>query len=153
MTNAIDLQLMSQFDGTMLWPMIALSNIAQGSAVVAIIILHKKDEKEQQVSIPAAISCYLGVTEPAMFGINLKYGFPFLAAMVGSAIAGTVSVASGVMANSIGVGGIPGFLSIQAPDWLMFFVAMAIAIAVPIVLTMILAKSPMGKKTYERLGK
>lgn len=153
MTNAIDLQLMSQFDGTMLWPMIALSNIAQGSAVVAIILLHKKDEKEQQVSIPAAISCYLGVTEPAMFGINLKYGFPFLAAMVGSAIAGTVSVASGVMANSIGVGGIPGFLSIQAPDWFMFFVAMAIAIVVPIVLTMILAKSPMGKKTYERLGK
>lgn len=153
MTNAIDLQLMSQFDGTMLWPMIALSNIAQGSAVVAIIFLHKNDEKEQQVSIPAAISCYLGVTEPAMFGINLKYGFPFLAAMIGSAIAGTVSVASGVMANSIGVGGIPGFLSIQAAHWLMFFVAMAIAIAVPIVLTMVLAKSPMGKKTYERLGK
>lgn len=153
MTNAIDLQLMSQFDGTMLWPMIALSNIAQGSAVVAIIFLHKKDEKEQQVSIPAAISCYLGVTEPAMFGINLKYGFPFLAAMIGSAIAGTVSVASGVMANSIGVGGIPGFLSIQAAHWLMFFVAMAIAIAVPIILTVVLAKSPMGKKTYERLGK
>lgn len=153
MTNAIDLQLMSQFDGTMLWPMIALSNIAQGSAVVAIIFLHNKDEKEQQVSIPAAISCYLGVTEPAMFGINLKYGFPFLAAMIGSAIAGTVSVASGVMANSIGVGGIPGFLSIQAAHWLMFFVAMAIAIAVPIILTVVLAKSPMGKKTYERLGK
>ncbi|PXW92186.1 PTS system trehalose-specific IIB component (Glc family) /PTS system trehalose-specific IIC component (Glc family) [Streptohalobacillus salinus] len=153
MTNAIDLQLMSQFDGTMLWPMIALSNIAQGSAVVAIIFLHRKDEKEQQVSIPSAISCYLGVTEPAMFGINLKYGFPFLAAMVGSAIAGTVSVASGVMANSIGVGGIPGFLSIQAEHMLMFFLSMAIAIVVPIILTTILAKSPMGKNAYERLGK
>ncbi len=77
MTNAIDLQLMSEFDGTILWPMIALSNIAQGSAVVAIIYLNRKDKKEQQVSVPAAISCYLGVTEPAMFGINLRYLFPF----------------------------------------------------------------------------
>src|SRR5690606_343988 len=58
MTNAIDLQLMSEFNGTNLWPMIALSNIAQGSAVVAMIYLNRKDKKEQQVSIPAAISCY-----------------------------------------------------------------------------------------------
>lgn len=153
MTNAIDLQLMSQFDGTNLWPMIALSNIAQGSAVVAMIILNRRDKKEQQVSIPAAISCYLGVTEPAMFGINLKYGFPFLAAMIGSSIAGVVSVGFGVMANSIGIGGIPGFLSIQAGDWLMFFVAMAIAIAVPVILTMTFAKTRFGKNAYERLGK
>lgn len=153
MTNAIDLQLMSQFDATNLWPMIALSNIAQGSAVVAMIILNRRDKAEQQVSIPAAVSCYLGVTEPAMFGINLKYGFPFLAAMVGSALAAVISVGSGVMANSIGVGGIPGFLSIQAGDWLMFFIAMAVAIAVPILLTLALAKTKLGKNAYERLGK
>ncbi|CCQ20679.1 Trehalose permease IIC component [Listeria monocytogenes N53-1] len=112
MTNAIDLQLMSQFGGTNLWPMIALSNIAQGSAVLAIIFLHRGNEKEEQVSIPATISCYLGVTEPAMFGINLKYLYPFVAAMIGSAIAAVVSVSSGVMANSIGVGGLPGILSL-----------------------------------------
>ena len=152
MTNAIDLQLMSQFDGTNLWPMIALSNIAQGSAVVAIIIMHRRDKVEQQVSVPAAISCYLGVTEPAMFGINLKYGFPFLAAMIGSSLAAVISVGSGVMANSIGVGGIPGFLSIQGGHWLMFFVAMAVAIAVPIILTMTFAKTRLGKNAYERLG-
>ena len=86
MTNAIDLQLMGQFGGTNLWPMIALSNIAQGSAVLSIIYLNRKDEEEKQVSIPAMISCYLGVTEPAMFGINLKYVFPFLSAMIGSSI-------------------------------------------------------------------
>ncbi|MBM7540980.1 PTS system trehalose-specific EIIBC component [Amphibacillus cookii] len=153
MTNAIDLELMNQFDGTNLWPMVALSNIAQGSAVLAMIILNRRDKKEQQVSVPAMISCYLGVTEPAMFGINLKYGFPFLAAMIGSSIAAMISVGSGVMANSIGVGGIPGFLSIQAMHWLMFFVAMAVAIAAPIVLTMIFAKTRMGKNAYQRLGK
>lgn len=72
MTNAIDTQLISSFGGTNLWPMIALSNIAQGSAVLAMIILQKKNEKAQQLSIPACISCYLGVTEPAMFGVNIK---------------------------------------------------------------------------------
>lgn len=72
MTNAIDTQLISSFGGTNLWPMIALSNIAQGSAVLAMIVLQKKNEKAQQLSIPACISCYLGVTEPAMFGVNIK---------------------------------------------------------------------------------
>ncbi|MDC3417349.1 PTS system trehalose-specific EIIBC component [Aquibacillus salsiterrae] len=153
MTNAIDLQLMGDFGGTNLWPMIALSNIAQGSAVVAMIMLNRKDKKEQQVSVPAAISCYLGVTEPAMFGINLKYIFPFLAAMIGSSIAAVVSVGSGVMANSIGVGGIPGFLSIQFGDWIPFFIAMAIAIVVPILLTFVFAKTKMGINAYQRLGK
>lgn len=153
MTNAIDLQLMSEFNGTILWPMIALSNIAQGSAVVAMIFLNRKNDEEKQVSIPAAISCYLGVTEPAMFGINLKYMFPFLAAMIGSAIAAIISVGSGVMANSIGVGGIPGILSIQVKYMLTFALAMLVAIVVPILLTFILAKTKMGKNAYERLGK
>ncbi len=153
MTNAIDLQLMSEFDGTILWPMIALSNIAQGSAVVAIIYLNRKDKKEQQVSVPAAISCYLGVTEPAMFGINLRYLFPFFAGMIGSSIASIISVGSGVMANSIGVGGIPGILSIQVPDMLMFALAMIIAIVVPFILTVVMAKMKIGRDAYERLGK
>ena len=141
MSNAIDLQLMSDFGGTQLWPMIALSNIAQGSAVLAIIFMHRGNKKEEQVSIPAMISCYLGVTEPAMFGINIKYIYPFIAAMIGSGIAGFVSVLSGVTAASIGVGGIPGFLSIQFEHWPMFFVSMAIAIVVPILLTIIFEKN------------
>ena len=64
MTNAIDIQLANDFGGTLLWPMIAFSNIAQGSAVLGIIILNWQNKEEQQISIPAAISCYLGVTEP-----------------------------------------------------------------------------------------
>ncbi|PLR83528.1 PTS trehalose transporter subunit IIBC [Bacillus canaveralius] len=150
MTNAIDLQLMSEFGGTNLWPMIALSNIAQGSAVLAMIYINRKNEEEKQVSIPAAISCYLGVTEPAMFGINLKYGFPFLAAMIGSLFAGVVSVGSNVMANSIGVGGLPGILSIQAGHWLMFAVAMLVAIVVPIILTIVFANTRMNKFSFNR---
>lgn len=150
MTNAIDLQLMSELGGTNLWPMIALSNIAQGSAVLAMIYLNKNDEEEKQVSIPAAISCYLGVTEPAMFGINLKYVYPFLAAMIGSAAAAVFSVGTGVMANSIGVGGIPGILSIQPAHMMTFAAAMLIAIAVPFGLTIFFAKKNITFKSKKK---
>lgn len=67
MTNAIDLQLISEFQGTNLWPMITLSKIAQGSAVLAMNIMQKMNERAQQINIPACISCYLSVTEPAIF--------------------------------------------------------------------------------------
>ena len=73
MTNAIDTQLIADAGGTALWPMIALSNIAQGSAVFAYYIMHRHDEREAQISLPATISAYLGVTEPALFGVNVKY--------------------------------------------------------------------------------
>lgn len=150
MTNAIDLQLMSELGGTNLWPMIALSNIAQGSAVLAMIYINRKNEAEKQVSIPAAISCYLGVTEPAMFGINLKYGFPFLAAMLGSLVAAVISVGSGVMANSIGVGGLPGILSIQPQFMGAFALAMIVAIIVPFVLTIVFNKFNVGNIAFKK---
>jgi len=147
MTNAIDLQLMSDYNGTILWPMIALSNIAQGSAVLAIILRHRGNKKEEQVSIPAAISCYLGVTEPAIFGINLKYTFPFIAAMIGSSLAGFLSVLMGVTANSIGVGGIPGILAIKTQFWPQFGLCMLVSIVVPFTLTIIFDKfGILGKK-------
>ncbi len=146
MTNAIDLQLAADFGGTPLWPMIALSNIAQGSAVLAMVFIHKKDKVEKQVSIPATISAYLGVTEPAMFGINLKYMYPFLAAMIGSSVAAIISVSSGVMAQSIGVGGIPGILSIIPEDMLMFAVAMLVAIVIPFALTFLFHKKQLFVK-------
>ncbi len=78
---------------------------------------------------------WLGVTEPAMYGINLKYRFPMLCAMIGSGLAGLLCGLNGVMANGIGVGGLPGILSIQPSYWQVFALAMAIAIIIPIVLT------------------
>ncbi|ACD52653.1 MULTISPECIES: PTS system trehalose-specific EIIBC component [Clostridium] len=144
MTNAIDLQLMAEFGGTALWPMIALSNIAQGSAVLAMIYLQRKNEEEKQIAIPACISAYLGVTEPALFGINIKYRFPFICGMIGSAIAAVISVSTGVMANSVGIGGLPGILSIKPQHMLMFAVAMIIAIVVPFMLTLIIGKKKLS---------
>lgn len=140
MTNAIDLQLIADYAGTMLWPMIALSNIAQGSAVLGMITLQRKDPQAQEVNVPACISCYLGVTEPAIFGVNLKHLFPFVCGMIGSACAAVICVAWGTTANAIGVGGLPGILSIQPKYMLSFAVCMAVAIVVPFVLTMIVGK-------------
>lgn len=141
MTNAIDFQLANDFGGTLLWPMIALSNIAQGSAVLGIWWLHRKTKPEEsQISVPALISCYLGVTEPAMFGINLKYNYPFISAMIGSAIAAVVSVGFGMMANTVGVGGLPGILAFNIKWWPIFILTSAIAIVVPFGLTVILGR-------------
>ena len=143
MSNAIDLQLIADYGGTMLWPMIALSNIAQGSAVVGMMILQKKNEAAQEVNIPAGISCYLGVTEPAIFGVNLKYGFPFICGMIGSAISAIVCVATNTTANAVGVGGIPGILSIQPAYMGSFAICMLIAMVVPVMLTLIVGKQKL----------
>ncbi|MCC8023780.1 MAG: PTS system trehalose-specific EIIBC component [Clostridium sp.] len=140
MSNAIDLQLIADYGGTMLWPMIALSNIAQGSAVLGMIWLQRKDPQAQEVNIPACISCYLGVTEPAIFGVNLKRGFPFVCGMIGSGIAAIVCVATRTTANAIGVGGVPGILSIQPQFMASFAICMVIAFAVPFLLTAVVGK-------------
>ncbi len=153
MSNAIDLQLIADYGGTMLWPMIALANIAQGSAVLGMVWLQRNDSEAQEVNIPACISCYLGVTEPAIFGVNLKRGFPFVCGMIGSGIAAIVCVATGTTANAIGVGGIPGILSIQPQFMASFAICMAIAFAVPFLLTTVVGKKRLltekGNETAE----
>lgn len=154
MSNAIDLQLIADFGGTMLWPMIALSNIAQGSAVLGMIYLQKNDAQAQEVNIPSCISCYLGVTEPAMFGVNLKHSYPFICGMIGSACASIVCVATNSTANAIGVGGLPGILSMQPQSMLTFAICMLIAVAVPFVLTVMVGKTklqPKEVKTVEEV--
>lgn len=150
MTNAIDLTLISetttatQQGTTLLWPMIALSNIAQGAAVAATVFIYKKDEKHKEVAVPSWISAWLGVTEPAMFGVNIKLRYPFLAAMIGSSLAGLFSVVTNTGAKSIGVGGIPGILSFPIDKWGTFAIAMLIAIFVTFALTLVFSK--MQKK-------
>ena len=144
MTNAVDSQLVTSTGGTMLWPMIALSNIAQGSSVLAMSLLQKKNERAEQVNVPALISCYLGVTEPALFGVNLKYGFPLICGMIGSACAAIISVGFGVQATSIGVGGLPGILSIFPQYYLIFFAAMVVAVVIPFTLTFIVGSRKLS---------
>lgn len=134
-TLAIDSQLVADFGSTNLWPMIMLSNIAQGTAVLAVYFQHRGNKKEEQISVPATISAYLGVTEPAMFGINLKYVYPFIAAMVGSAIGGMLITITNTRALGIGVGGLPGFLSFKINNYPMVFISMLVTMAITFVMT------------------
>lgn len=110
--NAVMLQLTTT-GANFIFPMLALSNMAQGAAVFAVVWMLKKDAKMREQGNAAGVTCWLGVTEPAIYGINLRFMFPFAAAMVGSAIASTFDVAFGITANGIGMGGILGFLNVD----------------------------------------
>jgi PTS system trehalose-specific IIC component len=145
---AVDLQLIGSTGSTFLWPMVALSNIAQGSAALAMMFL-LKDEKLKGLSLTSAISAYLGITEPAMFGVNLRFRFAFFAAIIGSALAGMFITINGVQAPSVGVGGLPAFLSIFPQKWGPFFIGMGIAIVVPFVLTHIFSKFQRKEKAAQ----
>lgn len=142
---AVDLQLIANNGGTMIWPLIALSNIAQGSAAMAMVLLYKRDEKLKSIALSSGISAWLGITEPAMFGVNLKFKYPFYAAILGSACAAVVSIVTKVLANSIGIGGLPAFLAIKPNNWLTYLLAMLVAVVVPFILTFIFYKKEQFK--------
>lgn len=136
---AVDFQLISSTGGTFLWPILVMSNIAQGSAALAMMFL-VKDKNVKGMAGTSTVSAYLGITEPAMFGVNLRFKYPFISAITGAAIAGMILAVGHVKAPSIGVGGIPGFLSIFPQNWGTFFIGMIVAIVVPFVLTFIWGK-------------
>ncbi|ELK44720.1 PTS transporter subunit EIIC, partial [Halobacillus sp. BAB-2008] len=136
---AVDIQLVGSTEGTFLWPMLALSNIAQGSAAFAI-WLAAKDDKLKGLGVSSGISAWLGVTEPALFGVNLRFKYPFVIAIASSAIAGLYISSQGVLASSIGVGGVPGIFSIIPEYWGDFLIGMAIVIVLPLVGTYLYAK-------------
>lgn len=136
---AVDLQLIGSTGSTFLWPILALSNIAQGSAAFAMFFA-TKNEKLKGLAGTSGISAWLGITEPALFGVNLRYRYPFVAAIIGSAIAGAFITMQHVLASSIGVGGVPGIFSIAPGVWGSFFIGMAIVIVIPFVITYVIAQ-------------
>ncbi|AKG03610.1 trehalose permease IIC protein [Salimicrobium jeotgali] len=136
---AVDIQLVGSTGSTFLWPMLALSNIAQGSAAFAI-FLATKDEKLKGLSGSSGLSAWLGITEPALFGVNLRFKYPFVISLISSGIAGLYIASRGVLATSIGVGGVPGIFSIMNEYWGDFLIGMAIVIVLPLTATYLYAK-------------
>ncbi len=136
---AVDVQLIGTQGGTFLWPMLALSNIAQGAGALAMMLV-LKEQKGKGLALTSSVSAFLGVTEPAIFGVNIRYKYPFVFGMIGSGIAGILLTVNHVLASSIGVGGIPGFLSIFPNNWGVFFIGMAIVLIVPFALTFMYGK-------------
>ncbi|NJP36631.1 PTS system trehalose-specific EIIBC component [Alkalicoccus luteus] len=137
---AVDLQLVGTGDGTFLWPILALSNIAQGAAAFAMFFV-TRNENVKGLAGTSGLSAWLGVTEPAMFGVNIRFKFPFICAIAGASIAATYISINRVLAESVGVGGVPGIFSIQAGSWLEFSIGMVIAIVVPFTLTLLYGRT------------
>ncbi|MDQ0208335.1 PTS system trehalose-specific EIIBC component [Alkalicoccobacillus murimartini] len=137
---AVDFQLIASQGGTFLWPILVMSNVAQGSAALAMYFI-LKNQKMKGLSLTSSISAYLGITEPALFGVNLRYRFPFICAIIGASIAGAWVAVNGIVAK-VGVGGLPGIVSIvgERPDYINFAIGMVIAIIIPVVATIIASR-------------
>ncbi|EHJ52283.1 sucrose-specific PTS transporter subunit IIBC [Streptococcus macacae] len=115
---AIETQLITAFQrgaghGDFIFVTASMANVAQGAATFAIYFL-TKDKKMKGLSSSSGVSALLGITEPALFGVNLKYRFPFFCALVGSAIAAATAGLLQIIAVSLGSAGFLGFLSIKA---------------------------------------
>ncbi|MDU2292057.1 MAG: sucrose-specific PTS transporter subunit IIBC [Clostridium celatum] len=115
------------------------NNVAQGAAALSSIIT-SKDKKLKGIALTSGISALLGVTEPAMFGVNLKLKTPFYAAMIGSAVGSAYSVFANVLNVSPGPTGIIGFVTIRPENILSFFISIGIAFIVSFLLTLVLSK-------------
>lgn len=143
---AVDLQLINSTGGTFLWPMLALSNIAQGAAALAMMFVIRT-QKMKSLSATTSITAFLGVTEPAVFGVNVRFKYPLFMGMLGSAIGGVLLTMNNVRAFAVGVGGLPGFLAINVGNWGIFFIGMAICLVIPFVGTLIWGKLATRKQT------
>ena len=149
---AIETQLLADIaetGGSFIFPIAAMSNVAQGAATLAVFFL-TADKKMKGVASASGISALLGITEPAMFGVNLKLRYPFIAAIVGSAVASAFIVGNDVLAVALGAAGLPGIISIAPGSIISYIIGMAIAFAVTFGLTFILAKRQAKKEAVKQ---
>ncbi|HDR1817835.1 TPA: PTS sucrose transporter subunit IIBC [Pasteurella multocida] len=139
---AVETQLLAEVartGGTFIFPIAAMSNIAQGAACLGAAYV-MKDAKVRGIAVPSGISALLGITEPAMFGVNLRYRYPFISAMIGAGISSAVIALFNVKAIALGAAGLPGIPSIKPDSLAMYCVGMLISVSIAFTLTVILGK-------------
>ena len=129
--------------GDFIFPIAAAANVAQGAATFAIFFL-TKNEKQKALASSSAFSAMLGITEPAMFGVNLKLKFPFFIALGASGIASAFMGFLGVRGASLGPAGVIGFIAIKAGSHMMFMVGILISFVLAFVATYIYGKNRMA---------
>ena len=145
---AVETQLLANIahtDGTFIFPIAAMSNIAQGAACLGIAFT-MKDAKVRGLAIPSGVSALLGITEPAMFGVNLRYRHAFISAMIGSGLASAFIAAFNVKAIALGAAGFLGVASIKPDSLAMYSIGMVISFIVAFGLSVILGKRTQVKK-------
>jgi PTS system sucrose-specific IIC component len=134
MYNVIEAGMLSAADGLNIWmPIASAANFAQGAACLAV-GLKAKNVKTKSVAVPSALSAALGITEPAIFGINLRFVKPLICGMAGGAVGAILGSIFHIGATSYGVTGIPGFL-ITLDYTLQYAIVLAVAFVVSFTLT------------------
>lgn len=144
---AVETQLLAEVantGGTFIFPIAAMSNIAQGAACLGSAFV-MKDAKVRGMAVPSGISALLGITEPAMFGVNLRYRYPFIAAMIAAGTSSAFIALFNVKAIALGAAGLPGIPSIKPESLAMYSVGMAISASIAFVVTVILGKRTQAK--------
>ncbi|MDE6622343.1 MAG: glucose PTS transporter subunit IIA [Lachnospiraceae bacterium] len=134
MYNVIEAGMLSAADGLNIWmPIASAANFAQGAACLAV-GLKAKNLKTKSVAIPSSLSAALGITEPAIFGVNLRFVKPLVCGMVGGAAGALLGSIFHIGATSYGVTGIPGFL-ITLDYTVQYAIVLAVAFGVSFTLT------------------
>lgn len=132
--------------GSPTFAVVAASNVAQGGAALAVILIMKKNAKMKSLASAAGVSALLGITEPAVFGVNLKLKYPFVGALIGSAVASAYVTFMKVLSLSPGPAGLPGVIVIRPQSMIQYMVGLVIAFIVAFVSTLIIAKFVEKKK-------
>ncbi|WP_125709904.1 sucrose-specific PTS transporter subunit IIBC [Lacticaseibacillus porcinae] len=139
---AIETQLLANIaktGGDFFFPIASMANAAQGAATLAVFFL-SKNAKEKGLATSSGVSALLGITEPAIFGVNLKRRYPFIAGMIGSAVGCLVVGIFGIRSSALGAAGIIGFISIPVKFYAPFFLAIALSIIIAFSGTLIYGK-------------
>lgn len=152
---AIETQLLADIaitGGTFIFPIAAMSNIAQGGAALAVGFT-TKDLKTKGIAMPSGVTALLGITEPAMFGVNLKLRYPFVAAIIAAAISSAFLTMFNVKATALGAAGISGIISISPNSISIFVIGMLISFALSFALTLVLATRQKAKQQQTQAEK
>lgn len=128
--------------GSFIFPTASMNNVTQGAAVIAV-LLTTKNEKMKSTAAASGVSAMLGITEPAMFGITLRLRYPFIAAIIGSALGSSYLALRNVLAIALGAAGLPGIISIRPESWLDFIIGIVISMVSAFLLTIFFKKSNM----------
>lgn len=109
MYNALEAGLLSA-NGINIWmPIATAANVAQGAAALAL-AFKTKNGKLKALALPSSLSAFLGITEPVIFGVNLRYFKCFISGCIGGAVGGLVAGIAGVGASAYGITGVFGYL-------------------------------------------
>ncbi|WP_042464164.1 sucrose-specific PTS transporter subunit IIBC [Neobacillus dielmonensis] len=144
--NMLEIQLLAEYKNNPYNAIVTCAVAAQGGASLAV-GLKTKSAKLKALALPSSFSAFLGITEPAIFGVNLRYGKPFIMALIGGAVGGFTASILGLKATGMAVTVIPGTLLYLNGQILQYILVNLIAIAVAFILTWLFGYS--DKETNE----